>query len=205
MYYPATKAWTVITGWNVGAWAKIKVSGEEKLFYIDSTDDVVYRAWDTSTFDDDDDTGTATAITYTEVTRKEDMGAASIKKIGGELKLTVLATGDYTIGVEASKDDEPFASIGTLLLRSGVSPTLPVDLPFQLAAATNVTGSFHLDSIGEWYTMQFRFIQDSTVGTDLIKIYSRTLTTFPTEYMSEEPGGTASGAGLGYGAGGNGE
>ena len=37
VYYPAN-GWMVITGWNVSAWSKMKVNGEERLYATDSTD-----------------------------------------------------------------------------------------------------------------------------------------------------------------------
>jgi hypothetical protein len=37
VYYPATKSWSIFTGWNVGAWGKIKINGQERLYYIDGS------------------------------------------------------------------------------------------------------------------------------------------------------------------------
>jgi len=72
-YFPASNAWSVFKGWNVASWSKVRFSGQEKLYYIDSTDGDVYEAF----------TGTQDAsgvIQFTEEGRKERSWQSSTKK-----------------------------------------------------------------------------------------------------------------------------
>jgi hypothetical protein len=176
IYYPATQGWTVITGWNVGAWAKVSFSGEERLYYIDSATDKVYRAW--YGYSDN-----STAINYQEEGRKEDLGQPLVKKVGGEVKVKAQATGNYDIAVYASFDDQDYTSLGTFNLSAGVA--LPEDLPFYLTGTSTAIGVFHLDSYGEWTTIKLKIQHNATNASDNIKILERQINTFQCAYYSE--------------------
>ncbi len=178
VYYPATQGWMVISGWNVGAWATLTVQGEKKLFYIDSDDGSVYRAW--TGYDDE-----GSAIDYDDISRKIDMGEPLIYKVGGELRITAEESGGYDLAVYASADDVAWVSLGTMNLKSATAPTLPATLPFTLADTTLKTESFHLDSLGRWSQLRIRIRHNATNGSDEIKIYERVIVTFPEEYESE--------------------
>ncbi len=177
MYYPALQAWTIITGWNVGKFAKVKFSGEEKLYYIDSNDGSVYRAW----YGDNDN---ATAINWQIEGRKEDMGQPLVKKSSGEIKIKMLSSGNYTVTVYASIDDQSYVTVGTISL-IGNAPTLPVVLPFTLAETDIVTTTFHLDNFGEWYQLRIKMVLNTVIGSDLITLYEQSIVTYPQEYESE--------------------
>lgn len=177
IYYPATQAWVIVSGWNVASWAKMQVDGQERLYAIDSTNGKVYQAW--KGFSDN-----STAINYTEVGRKEDFGQPLVKKQGGELKIKALSSGGYNISVYVSIDDQEFVLLGTMSL-SGNSPVLPISLPFTLADSNIVEETFHLDSLGEWYNIRVKLVHNDTNGNDEIKIYERTIVTYATEYQSE--------------------
>jgi len=176
VYYPATKGWTVITGWNVGAWAKVKVSGEERLYYIDSNNASVYRAW--TGYDDN-----GTAINYQEEGRKEDMGLPLRFKSGGEAKIRALSSGNYDLTVYASIDDQSYQILGTMNLK-GNAPTLPASLPFTLADTNILEGIFHLDSLGPWRQIRIKVQHNATNGSDDIIIYERGIITYADEYQS---------------------
>lgn len=177
VYYPASQGWIVITGWNVAAWSKMKVNGEERLYAIDSTDGKTYRAW--SGYDDN-----GTAINYQEEGRKEDLGQPLVTKTGGVYKLRALSAGDYNVSVYVSIDDADYTLLGTMNLSTG-GPTLPVTLPFTLSGQSIVEEQFHLDSLGPWRQIRFKVQHNETNGNDTITFYDRTLTTYSDEYESE--------------------
>lgn len=177
VYFPASQGWVVISGWNVGAWAKLKVDGEERLYAIDSTDGKVYRAL--SGFSDN-----GTAINYVEESRKEDMGQPLRKKVGGVVKVRAFSSGDYDIDVYASIDDQEYQLLGTLGL-AGDAPTLPVSLPFSLANSSIVEDSFHLDTLGEWYQIRLKLVHDDLNGSDEIVIFETSIITYLTEFQHE--------------------
>lgn len=177
VYYPATQGWMIISGWNVSAWSKMKVSGEERLYAADSTDGKVYRAW--YGFSDN-----GTAINYQEEGKKEDLGQPLVTKTGGVYKLKALSSGDYDISVYASIDDQDYTLLGIMNL-AGNAPTLPISLPFTLAGVNILTEQFHLDSLGNWNQIRFKIQHSDLNGSDDIVIYSRELTTYADEYQSE--------------------
>lgn len=177
VYYPATSGWVVVTGWNVAAWAKIRVDGEERLYAIDSTNGNVYQAW--KGFSDN-----GTAINYLEIGRKEDLGQPLVDKDGGELKIKALSSGDYDLAVYVSADDKEFVSLGTMNL-AGNAPALPVSLPFTLADSNVIEGVFHLDSIGPWRQIRWKIQHNDTNGSDEIIIYERSVISYANEYQSE--------------------
>lgn len=177
VFYPASQGWMVISGWNVAAWSKMKVNGEERLYAADSTDGKVYRAW--YGYDDN-----GTAINYQEEGRKEDLGQPLVTKTGGVFKLRALSSGDYNISVYASIDDQSYTLLGTMNL-AGNAPTLPISLPFTLADINILEEQFHLDSLGPWRQIRFKIQHNDTNGSDNIIFYDRTLTTYADEYQSE--------------------
>jgi hypothetical protein len=176
-YYPASQGWMIITGWNVAAWSKMKVNGEERLYAVDSTDGKVYRAW--SGYDDN-----GTAINYQEEGRKEDMGQPLVTKTGGVYKLRALSSGNYTVSVYVSIDDADYTLLGTMSLSAG-GLTLPFTLPATLSGQSIVEESFHLDSLGPWRQIRFKIQHNDTNGNDTITFYDRSLTTYSDEYSSE--------------------
>lgn len=178
VYYPALQSWMVISGWNVGAWAKVKVSGDERLYFIDSTDGLVYRAWSGNT-------NNGTAITSTLIGREEDCGKPLQYKYGGEIEVEadVAGSGD-TLTVSVAIDGQSFQTLGTVDLSSDTAPILPVSLPFTLADSYILREKFHLESIGKWRTLQIK-IEHSNSNTDPIIMYGYNLVTFLEEYQSE--------------------
>jgi hypothetical protein len=178
IYYPANNSWRVRDDWNVAGWGTMTVGGEQRLYYIDSTDGKVYRA-----FYGDNDNGTA--ITSSITGKEEDLGYPSRYKVGGELEVEAFSTSEAaTLTVTASIDGGAYQAIGTLTLTSGTAPTLPISLPFNLADNNVISGKFHLDSLGRWKTIQVK-IEDSNDTSDDVIIYSYTIRTFLEEYENE--------------------
>lgn len=177
VYYPAFGSWMVISGWNVSAWTKLKISGEERLFATDALDGKVYRAW--TGFDDN-----GTAINYQEESRKDDMGQPLLKKLNGELKIKAQSSGNYDVSVYASVDDADYVLLGTFSL-AGNAPVLPVALPFTLASFNTVTGVFHLDPLGPWNYIRTKIQHNASNGSDEIKILERNIITYAEEYQPE--------------------
>lgn len=178
VYYPATNAWMIIEGWNVGAWAKIRISGEERLYYIDSNDGSVYRAFY-------GDNNNSTAITATIIGREEDCGKPLQNKCGGEIEIEAEVAGsDDTLAVSVALDGKDFTTLGTVSLTSSTAPALPINLPFSLSDSYKVKEKFHLDSLGPWRTIQIKIV-NSDDNTDPIIIYGYNLITFVEEYQNE--------------------
>lgn len=177
VYFPASSGWMVISGWNVADWAKIRISGEERLYYIDSNDGSVYRAW--TGFSDN-----GTAIVYTEEGRKEDFGLPHVKKLGGALKVRAQASGDYDLDVYASVDDQAYQLLGTMNL-AGDAPVLPVSLPFTLADFNVVEEQFQLDFLGEFYQIRIKIEHTDTNGSDNIIVNEMELSAIPATYQNE--------------------
>lgn len=178
VYYPANKSWQVIDGWNVGDWAKLKVSGEEVLCYIDSNDGSVYRAWY-------GDTNAGTAITATFIGREEDCGQPLITKNGGEIEIEAETAGSgNTLSVYVALDGSNFNLLGTMDLTSASAPALPVDLPFMLSDSFVVRKKFPLGNLGSWRTMQLKIV-NSDSNTDPIILYGYSIITYAEEYQSE--------------------
>lgn len=177
VYYPASNAWMIVQGWNVAAWAKMKVNGEERLYAIDSTNGKVYQAWEG--FSDN-----STAINFQLESRKEDFGQPLITKTGGELKIRALSSGSYTITVYVSVDDDDYVTLGTINL-AGNSPVLPVSLPFSLADSNIIEEQFHLDSLGPFRQIRFKLVHNDTNGNDEIIVYEVDVVTYADEYQSE--------------------
>ena len=175
VYFPATKAWIVVTGWNVSAFAKLVVNGQERLYCTDSTNGKVYRAW--SGFSDN-----STAINYQEESRKDDLGQPLVTKYGGYLKIKALAVGNYDLTISASPDDQGYIILGTLNLLAN-QPTLPVDLPFALADTSIIEGTFPLDVLGQWKLIRIKIQHNALNGSDNITVLERNLLTYADEYI----------------------
>lgn len=175
VYYPATQGWMIITGWHVGAWSKLKVNGQERLYYIDSNDGSVYRAW----YNNDDE---GVAINYQEESRKDDMGQPFVKKCGGFLKVRAATAGNYDLTISAAIDDNDYSTLGTMNL-SGSGATLPVVLPFVLVDTATITQYFPLDSLGEWDQIRIKIQHNATNGSDEIKILERSIITYASEFV----------------------
>jgi len=178
IYYPTTHSWVVLDGWNVAAWSKVKFSGEERLYAIDSTDGSVYRAWNGTTVNE-------VAMTATFIGREEDMGAPLQYKNGGELEIETEASGsDDAFTVTASINGQPFQSIGTVDLASATAPVLPINLPFNLADSYIIRQKFHIESLGRWKTLQVKIVNNDA-NTDPVKLYAYSIMTFVEEYENE--------------------
>lgn len=180
VYYPATQAWTVITGWNVGCWAVHKVNGEERLYYGEaSADGKVYRAWYGAS-----DNGTA--IEFIEIGRSEDLGQPTVRKVGGELKVVLKPSGNYNVTVLGSFDNGSFNTLGTLNVGLNLV-TFPLTFPVTFYPDQVVYEKFHLDSYGPWYQFKHKITHNAvTTNADDVTVYETTLTAHPEEYIAEE-------------------
>lgn len=177
IYYPALGCWRIRDGWNVASFGTMKVNGEERLYYVDSTDGKVYRA-----FYGDTDNGEAILSTF--IGREEDMGNKGQYKVGGEIEVSALTVNEASsINIYVSLDGQGFVLLGIFDVSSGTSPTLPVDLPFNLADNYTKFKKFHLDSFGRWRTIQVK-VEDSIESSDVV-FYGYTIKTFLEEYENE--------------------
>jgi hypothetical protein len=176
VYFPASKGWMVITGWNVSAWSTLHVNGKLQLYATDAVTGKVYQAW--KGFSDD-----GVAINYQEEGRKENLGQPLVTKTGGYAKIQALSSGGYTLNVYASVDDQAYQLLGTMSL-AGSAPALPVVLPFDLADVEIIEGVFSLDSLGPWRQIRLKIQHNELNGSDDIIIYDRSLTTYADPFQS---------------------
>jgi hypothetical protein len=179
VFYPASNAWVVINGgWNIGGWAKVKISGEERLYAIESGSGKVLRAWYGHT-----DNGSA--INYVEVSRQDDLGQPLVKKWGGEINILAAPSNNVVLDVYANPDDLGYVFIGNVDLGTGNFVTFPTTFPVTFPSQSVIRQKFHLDDLGEWYRLQIK-IQHNATNTDQIKIYERGVISSAVEYQGEE-------------------
>jgi hypothetical protein len=183
VYYTALKCFVIFQGWSPRCWETYKIVNKEYLYYGKQGNSVVYQAMYGYT-DEGTTTTNGTAITYQEEGRNEDMGQPLVEKIGGEIEIKALATGDYNVAVSVSLDGSAYQSLGTLNL-SGDDLTLPLALPFTLNDLDEIKDKFHLDSFGNWRNIKLKLVHAATNGTDDITIYERNIVTFPEIYANE--------------------
>lgn len=179
IFNPATGGWVYKEGWNVGAWSTMKVNGEERLYYIDSNDGSVYRAWHGST-------NNGSSISFVLEGRQEDFGRPLEKKVGAELKVVAKPTGDYDVTVKASFDGGAFNTLGTINT-AGSLVTFPTGFPVNFYPDAIVYKKFHTTSYGPFYTMTARLEHNAvTTNSDDITIYEISATALMDEYIGEE-------------------
>lgn len=148
--------WSIWTGWRPGAFALYDLESEEALMMGDGDDtSQVWRALEGS----DDD---GVAIEYVEESRREDFDLPELDKIFQFVEVTLLATDDTLVTVEAQIDGNGYTVLGTMSAASG-APQLPINLPFNLVAANKVRKVFQLDALGLGRDVQIR-ITHSDVG-----------------------------------------
>jgi hypothetical protein len=182
IYYPASNAFTVMTGVNPKCWAKYKVSSEERLYYGKTGDGKVYRAW-TGYNDEGTTVANGTAISYEE-SKSHDGGFPMIKKTGGELTIRAEASGSLNLGIYANFDNGGWNLLGTLNL-GGNLLTFPGTFPMVFLSPTKAYKKFHLDRYGSFYNVQIKITHNAQKSND-ITILERILSTYPTEYIAEE-------------------
>jgi hypothetical protein len=177
VYYPASQGWAVIDGWDVAKFAKFDVGGKETLFYIDSVNAKVYLAWEGFT-----DAGTA--ISYIEEGKEEDCGAPLEKKVGGEVAVKAIASGDFDIKVYIALDNGGYNYIGMLNLGAGLV-TFPLTFPVTFPANAIVYKKFHIANLGQWYRAKVK-LESSEVNTAKITILERQIIAYKTDYLTED-------------------
>ena len=172
-------AWSIFQGWAVSSWAKRIYKGKEQLFAGDAATGKVYQVFGITGADD------GTAYTYQEESRTLDFGLPYQKKVGGELVIRALISGNYNITAYIATDDTDYQKLGTFNM-AGSGPALPVSLPFTLANSAVVTAGFHLDSYGEWYRAKIKLAQSENNQGDDVTILSRAITAYPVQYGGGE-------------------
>lgn len=179
VYNPSSNGWTVINGWNVGAWSTFKVDNEERLYFVEANDGKVHRAWYGAS-----DNGTA--IEFIVETKQFDFGKPLEKKTGAEIKVTAKPSGDYDITVLISLDGGSFNTIGTLNT-AGNGVTFPTTFPVNFFPDSVSYKKFHIDPYEGFYTLTVRLEHNAvTSNAEDITIYEISATAVQDEYISEE-------------------
>lgn len=182
-YYPAINAFTIFDGWNPLCWSKYKVSGEEYLYYGKDGNGEVYQALNGNT-DEGTTTTDGTAITFTEIGKKEDFGQPFVYKNGGEVEIRAKATGNYNVSVYASFDDGSYNLLGTVNLQGG-GVTFPTGFPVTFEDVNIISERFPLDPFGRFRHIQLKLVHNTTNGTDDITILETSLFAYPEEFTEE--------------------
>jgi hypothetical protein len=191
VYYPATQAWAIKTGLYVNTLTPHSVDGEARLYYGHRNDGKVYRAW--YGFSDEGTTvSDGTASEMKETGKNHDCGNPLVNKYGGEVEVVVQSTsGINTVEIWASFNDGEFTKIGELDIQQltgadfGVTGLGTVTFPVTFADSVLARGKFHLDSYGQWKTIQLELIHDTVASAD-ISVVSRNIITFIQEYLMED-------------------
>ena len=179
VYFPGSNGWSVIDGWNVGDWAIHKVSGEERLYFIDSNDGKIYRAWSGAS-------NNGTAISFVLEGRQEDFGKPMQEKVGAEIKVVAKPSGDYDLSLSIAFDGGGYSEVGTLNLSSHLI-TFPTEFPVVFFPDAIVYKKFHLDPYGPFYNMSYKLTHNAvTSNADDVTIYEVSATALVDEYISEE-------------------
>lgn len=179
VYFPASNGWTVINGWNVGAWATFKISGEERLYFIEANDGKVHRAWSGSS-------NNGTAISMILEGRNEDFGKPLEKKVGSEIRVVAKPSGNYDLAISIALDGGSYSEIGSLNL-SGNLISFPVSFPINFYPDAKVYKKFHLEGYGSFYDLSYKITNsDITSNADDITVYEVSGTAMVDEYISEE-------------------
>lgn len=183
IYSPASNGFVIKDGWSPRCYAKHRIDGEQRLYYGKHGDGTVYRAWYGHTDEGTTETN-GTAVSFAFEGRKEDLGSPLVRKCGGEVIVKALASGSYTLTVQAQFDDGWYQTLGTIDL-SGNLVTFPVTFPVSFLEPNVVIGKFHIDSYGEWYQVQIK-ITNSEANTSDIEILEVGVVSYVQEYESEE-------------------
>ena len=176
IYYPAYKAWAVITGINIARLAKVKISNQERLYGIDSNDGLVYRM-----FYGTSDNGTA--ITYQEEGRAEDFGEPLRYKSGGEFKLKIKGSG-ATITPYADIDNAGYVQLdGSPLTIATGGLDFNFDFPFNFSVIRGEE-QWHLDNLGKFKQIKIKLYCNS-LNAEMAVLESQIIT-FVEEYLNED-------------------
>lgn len=178
VYYPAFQGWSVFSGWNVGAWASSKFNNEDVLYYIDSNDGSVYKAFTTNT-----DNGVA--ISYQITTRREDLNNQFQEKNGGEVRTLALATGDVDITVDIEFDEGGFNNLGVFNV-AGNNLSFPLEFPVTFLDSDKLKKSFQIDSYGAWDRIRLRFSNTNDTEGNEIEMTGYDVVTLLDEYQEED-------------------
>ncbi len=170
-----TNAWYLITGWYVEDWQIF----DNKLYFIDSTDGRVLRAF----YGNNDQASgpvvtnilasgpTTQAVHFRFESKAFDFESPELFKAPDALEVIAESSGNYDMEVFANVDSEAWQSLGTINLAGG-SPFLPETLPFVLDSAKVARKVFPLQSLGEFKEIQFAF--DKEASDELVELRSFT-------------------------------
>jgi hypothetical protein len=182
VYSPPTNGWVVWDGMKVRDWAKVRINGKERLYYIDAVTGNFVEAFVAETYTD-----LGSPITYREEGRKEDLGMPFVTKSSGEVYVKFLATDETTVNIYAEFDDNGYELLGAFDI-TGSGVTFPVTFPVTFTNTATVTAKYHIDQYGEWKTCRIRV--DKTASDDaVVTVLERGILTFSDSYISEEPNG----------------
>lgn len=177
VYYPAYKSWVTYDGWNIARFAKIRKSGKEVLYGIDSVSGRVYQL-----FSGLSDNGSA--IVFDEQSKAEDFGQPLIYKYGCEFKVKVQG-GSGTLIIYAAPDGRNWIQLGTL--DTGITTvTFPVSFPVVFGNGTETNGIFHLDDAGIIKFKRCKFRIYCADVSAIITILESSVMAFPEAYLSED-------------------
>ena len=133
--------WSIWSGMNVACWAIFESSGVKNLYYGEaSANGLVYKAL-TGTSDN------GAAISFEELGRAEDFDLPELNKAFKWVEVVFEQTDDTLVTVKAAVDGAGLTMLGTLNVRD-LSPTLAVNLPFDLASGSIVRKKFQLEDLG---------------------------------------------------------
>ena len=168
-------AWYLITNWFVEDWQIF----DNKLYFIDSSDGRVLRA-----FDGNNDQASGPVVTIAAASgpttrgvglhyesKEYDFESPELFKYQADLEVAAESTGDYTMEVFINLDGGGWRSIGTMSLE-GDSTNLPINLPFTFSTEKIARKTFKLQKYGEFKKIQAGFDQDASDENVKVRSYT---------------------------------
>lgn len=177
-----TNAWYLITGWFVKDWTIF----DNKLYFIDSTDGRVLRA-----FYGNNDIASGPIVTPVDEagsiiasdvavrgagfhfeSKAFDFDSPELYKLPEILEVITESSGNYLLEVFINLDNGGWQSIGTMSL-AGESTNLPQNLPFTLSSEKLARKMFQINRYGEFKEIQVGF--DQSASDELVELRSFTI------------------------------
>lgn len=160
--------WTVFTNWASNAYATQAFSTTPRLYFGEaSNNSLVYQAR-SATPTDDALTDAGTAITLQFDSRRDNLGLPELDKRWEVLEVEVGVEVSGTLKIDAAVNGEAFSNLGSCSLVSA-APSLPIDLPFNLAGVSTARCKLPLGSLGRGRELQLRFIETTSgISVDIL-------------------------------------
>lgn len=184
LYDLIADAWYLITNWFVSDWQVFN----NKLYFIDSTDGRVLRAFDADSNFDIASGPMVTPVDEVEriiasdesvkgiewhiESKSYDFDSPDLYKSGDALTVECEPSGDYDLKVYINLDETGWQYIGSMNL-AGANTSLPQDLPFSVTNKKTPKYTFPIQKYGEFKRIQVGF--DNSASNEIVELRNYTI------------------------------